>query len=368
VRVVDAATGEAVALDVRHSPGAILEGGALPWHTYPAAVLRRVARNFPHASRGADIAFASNLPAASGLSSSSALVVAIALGLLWVNELEADDAYRANIRTREDLAGYLATMENGAAFGTLGGETGVGTFGGSQDHVAILCCQGGMLSQYAFSPARFETAVALQRSLTFVVCASGVVAEKTGGARQAYNRASLSAQTVLAIWNRASGRTDATLAAACGTSDAATAGMHAAIDAAPAGRFPPALLHERLDQFVDESLHIVPAATAALRAGDLGGFGALVDRSQAGAERGLHNQVEETTTLVRIARDEGVVAASAFGAGFGGSVWALVEAVSAPAFASRWRRAYLVRFPGRVPELFSTGAGPSVISLTEAAA
>jgi len=49
-------------------------------------------------------------------------------------------------------------------------------------------------------------------------------------------------------------------------------------------------------------------------------IGVLIDRSQDGAERLLGNQVPETIALARLARDLGAVAASAFGAGFGGSV------------------------------------------------
>ena len=43
------------------------------WSNYPMTVARRVARNFPGAGRGADMAFLSDLPQAAGLSSSSAL-------------------------------------------------------------------------------------------------------------------------------------------------------------------------------------------------------------------------------------------------------------------------------------------------------
>ena len=79
---------------------------------------------------------------------------------------------------------------------------------------------------------------------------------------------------------------------------------------------------------------IVPGAADALAEGDLDRFGALVDRSQAGAEAALGNQVPETIHLQRSARRLGARAASAFGAGFGGSVWALVAATGAETFRS----------------------------------
>jgi len=58
--------------------------------------------------------------------------------------------------------------------------------------------------------------------------------------------------------------------------------------------------------------------------GDGAALGGLVDRSQELTTTHLRNQVPETIFLAKAAREEGAIAASAFGAGFGGSVWALV--------------------------------------------
>ena len=58
------------------------------------------------------------------------------------------------------------------------------------------------------------------------------------------------------------------------------------------------------------------------------------------AEAFLGNQVPETVTLQRSAREMGAVAASAFGAGFGGAVWALVPEAEADAFLTRWSEHY----------------------------
>jgi len=76
-------------------------------------------------------------------------------------------------------------------------------------------------------------------------------------------------------------------------------------------------------------------------------FGTLVDRSQRLAETGLGNQVRETIALVRSARGLGAAAASAFGAGFGGSVWALVASNEADEFLERWAIEYRREFPER---------------------
>src|SRR6058998_1344930 len=160
------------------------------WSHYPKTVARRLARNFPGPVRGADVAFISDLPPASGLSSSSALVVATFLVLDAFNAFSRSKAYLANIKTGEDLAGYLGTVENGQTFGTLAGSSGVGTFGGSEDHTAILCSVAGQLSQYAYCPVRLELRVAMPEGYAFAIAASGVVAEKTGAAAAKYNRLS----------------------------------------------------------------------------------------------------------------------------------------------------------------------------------
>ena len=124
------------------------------WRTYPATVARRVARNFPAPDglRGADIAFVSDLPRAAGVSSSTALIIAIFTVLAEINQLEEHPAYRENIPTLDALASYLGCVENGRTFGTLAGDSGVGTRGGAQDHTAILRSIPGHLVRYAYSP------------------------------------------------------------------------------------------------------------------------------------------------------------------------------------------------------------------------
>ncbi|MBN1590190.1 MAG: hypothetical protein JW888_11800, partial [Pirellulales bacterium] len=116
----------------------------------------------------------------------------------------------------------------------------------------------------------------------------------------------------------------------------------------------------RLEQFVTESTDIIPRAGDALAAGDLDAFGAEVDRSQRGVEQLLGNQVPETIFLAAAARRLGAAAASAFGAGFGGSVWALVEQSATDPFLANWKAAYLAEFPDRTSaRFFSTNAGPA---------
>ena len=96
VRVVDATSKETVDFTIgpalRRAPG--------HWGNYPMAVARRIARNFPGPLKGADIAFASDLPPAAGMSSSSALVVGFFTVLADVNQLEHRHEYIENVHSR----------------------------------------------------------------------------------------------------------------------------------------------------------------------------------------------------------------------------------------------------------------------------
>ena len=317
---------------------------ATGWGTYPAAVARRLARNFPGARTGADIAFFSDLPPASGLSSSSAFVVGVLLALAHINVLGETAAYRDTLTTREDMAAYAAAIESGADFRGFAGDLGVGTRGGSEDHTAILCGEPDRLLQYAFCPTRRERAVGLPRAFALVVGVSGVAAEKTGGARDDYNRAARAAQTILELWRASTGYDDASLADALARDDG-PALLRDVVAKAPEREFPRSALLDRLDHFIEESERIVPTAAELIARADWPALGDLVDRSQANAERWLGNQVRETIALARLARGLGAAAASAFGAGFGGSVWALVPTASASAFAESWADAYRRAFP-----------------------
>jgi galactokinase len=355
--VIDAATGETVVFRA----DAELTPQAGSWANYPMTVARRVARNFPGATRGADIVLVSDLPPAAGMSSSSALMVGVFLVLSEVNGLAARDEYWHNIGSPTDLAGYLGTVENGQTFGTLEGDRGVGTFGGSEDHTAILCATANHISQYAYCPVEFEKMVPLPPGHVFAIGSSGVAAEKTGAARAKYNTASRLVSTLLEIWRHNSNRDDPHLAAALSTSSDAAERLHAMVKATTTSESLRSALTARLDHFSLESGELIPEAGESLLRGNLRTFGRLVDRSQRAAEQLLGNQVPETVFLAASARQLGAAAASAFGAGFGGSVWALVETRKADDFLASWQSQYRAEFPERAPEstFFLTAAGPA---------
>lgn len=358
--VIDAVTGETIVFlaDAELEPQ---KGG---WANYPMTVARRVARNFPGAVRGADIALISDLPQAAGMSSSSALMIGVFLALAEVNRLEARDDYWHCVGSRTDLAGYLATIENGQSFGSLEGDHGVGTCGGSEDHTAILCAEPNSISQYAFCPVEFEKAITMPSGYLFAVAASGVAAEKTGAAGEKYNVVSRLASALVELWRRETGRDDAHLAAALGSSPDAVERLQAIIKVArwsDMNEFAPEALLRRLEHFMIESGEIIPEASDALACSDLRWFGRLVDRSQRAAEQLLGNQTPETSFLAASARRHGAAAASAFGAGFGGSVWAMVKATEVDEFLTGWADEYRDKFPERMElaTFFATGAGPA---------
>ncbi len=358
VRVTDAVRGETIQFamesELAPPPG--------HWSNYPLTVARRLVRNFPGATRGAQIAFASDLPPAAGMSSSSALMVAIWFALADANDIWSHERYLPELNEPLNLAGYLATIENGQSYGPLAGDRGVGTFGGSEDHTAILCARHGYVGQYAYCPVRFERRMPLPPDWTFAIASSGVTAEKTGAALDKYNHASRLAAVVAGLWRRETGGDEPHLAAVVRSQADAAQRLQAILAGAKHGEFRPSELLDRLEHFVTENEQVIPAAGAALANGDLETFGRWVDRSQHAAESLLDNQIPETVFLAAAARRYGAAAASAFGAGFGGSVWALVPADRVIEFQAQWQRSYVERFPQHEAQaaFFPTAAGPAL--------
>lgn len=135
------------------------------WENYLRAAAMAVAGKWG-LGHGIDATVNSNLPAAAGLSSSSALLVAFALALL-----------RANGWT----AGFDALMEI-----LPEGEHFVGTRGGGMDHAAVLASRAGHASLVSFRPVAVRH-VPIPGDWAFLVADSGVRAEKSSAARERYN-------------------------------------------------------------------------------------------------------------------------------------------------------------------------------------
>src|SRR5690606_24045828 len=149
------------------------------------------------------------------------------------------------------------------------------------------------------------------------------------------------------LWRQATGDSERTIGELLDADPLARQSLPRVLRDARHPRFTPDELLERVEQFAAESTEVIPAAAEALLREDLPEFARQVDRSQELAERLLHNQTAETIHLARAAREAGAVAASAFGAGFGGSVWAMLPEHLAQDFERRWRASYLASFPER---------------------
>lgn len=281
---------------------------------YAQAVERRLARDFGPLRAGVQLTVSSTLPMAAGLSSSSAWVLGLVSALAWANGLHDTERWKgAGLDGPLAFASYAAAIEGGSAWGPFPGDDGVGTQGGAQDHLAIVCAEAGCVQQMGYLPSRLEARERWPAEWALLIMHSGVVAEKTGAALDAFNR--------VAALGRAGGAA-------------------------------------RRAQFTRECEELVPAALAAIRDGDAAALGAAAHASQEGAERTLGNQIAETMTLVRLARECGAFAASAFGAGFGGAVWAAVSATEADTVLQQWQSAYLQRFPSRAVQVWAGVMAP----------
>jgi galactokinase len=311
--------------------------------TYIAAVARRLARDFGPLKQGVRVVSESTLPRSAGLSSSSAFVTMLTMAVADANALTERPEWQAHVTSRLALAEYCGAIETGGAFGPWAGERGVGTRGGAQDHVAILCNTAGRVGAYGYLPATLVGEATFPRRWALMVAVSGVRATKTGGAQADYNRAADLVHGLLAQWNRAMGREDRSLAAALESSPEASAQM----DRLASTSNDAPMLMARLAQFRREVAQVVPGALAAISAADGAALGRWAVESQQGAETALRNQVPETMFLARAAMAAGAHASSAFGAGFGGAVWAICEASELPRVRERWRASYVKAFPAR---------------------
>ena len=359
IHLLDARTGERVTLGAGNA-------AVTGWRHYPEVVLARLARNFPGARRGADIVFASNLPRASGMSSSSALVVGVATALADLWSLAQRTEWQQHIQDGSALATYHASIENGSPFGELEGDAGVGTQGGSEDHAAMHLSVPGGVSAFSFVPMHRLADARLPDNWRFVIASSGVTAEKTGAAGDAYNRLSEGADVLLRLWN-AHREPRPSLAGVLASDTAAVDGLRELIRMNDVPGWTRDLLERRLEHFRREDA-LVLEALHAFQVPDGPRLGRLSDASQRDADQLLGNQIPETVGLSGRARACGAFAASSFGAGFGGSVWALIERERAATFAAQWLAEFRLSYEARDAAAFIATPGPPVTWLTASVA
>jgi galactokinase len=264
------------------------------WGNYAKAAGQALVRRLGPL-RGFNGAVTSDLPAAAGLSSSAALVIACALATCAANGVSLEPL---------ELAELLAE-----------GERYVGTRGGGMDQAASLAGVEGCALHVRFVPLRVE-ALPLPPAWRFVVAHSGVRADKSGAAREAYNRRRAECEEAFR-------RVSAEPAAGEARNWVELVhGRSAEELVAAAGRVMEPRLFRRFRHVVTESER-VGRARAALLAGDGRVFGEAMDASHASLRDDFEVSCPELDRVVQVARSAGAIGARLTGAGFGGCAVAL---------------------------------------------
>lgn len=309
-------------------------GPAGDWGNYArAAVQALLARSGQRSLRGFRAVVGGDLPAGGGLSSSSALVVAMALACDRANGLGIPPA---------EMAELMAA-----------GEHYVGTQGGGMDQAICLLGRRGCALKIDFHPLIAEP-VPLPAGIRVIVADTLVKAEKSAGMRQSFNTRAAECRLAVALVNRAQGTSFRLLADLCRDyPDPAAvlrssirddpyslAGLAAGLGISetevrerylvqrdgshlpePQGGFRPLA---RALHVVEEARRVTGAARA-MRAGDAAGLGRLMDASHASGRDLYEVTCPELDALADIARRAGALGARWTGAGFGGCVVAIAR-------------------------------------------
>ncbi len=249
------------------------------WENYLRAAAQAIAGKWG-VMNGIDATIASDLPPAAGLSSSSALIVAMTLALLRANHRAA---------SFEELMEILPD-----------GEQFVGTRGGGMDHAASLASREGCASLIEFVPLAVHH-IPIPADWAFLVADSLQIAEKSGAVRERYNAVRTAGtealrQTGFASYAEAiQGRTEEELG-----------------DLAAAKHLSPAFLHVVTEAFR------VRHAVEAMHEDDSALFGRLLLASHASLRDRLEISCPALDRLVDAAMASGALGARLTGGGFGG--------------------------------------------------
>jgi galactokinase len=330
---------------------------------YTIQVAARLMRNLNEAGfpplENVKAAFLSDIPIGGGTSGSSAKVITDFLILTTTNSLIASDAFRQLITENGKKAGlrlnqqglddfllslsmYIAHYENGLDFGDLKGDRGVGTFGGSEDHTAILLGTQGRLLLCRYCPTELLSCVPVPEGQMVVNAYSGKPAEKTRDAMDKYNRLSGVAAEAVGTLNRILGTNHGFLRDFFPELPAYERAAAAEEKLRSSGLGPD--LVERAYQFFRER-DIIEKAVTSLEESRMEEYGRLINESHDLSRDCLKNIAPEVESLKQLANELGAYGATGFGGGFGGSCYALVDGKNVGSFVEDWRAAYLKRFP-----------------------
>lgn len=271
------------------------------WGNYVKAPADHLVRRFA-ISRGFDGLVTSDVPVASGLSSSSALVNAVGLALASVNEVGAEPLA---------LAALMAEAEQYT-----------GTRGGGMDQAISMAARGGHAARIDFGPLRMRH-VPIPSDWRFVVADTGVRAEKSGAVQRGYNMRRAECEQALEavadylerqgeVPRRPSSYPDLLRAV---RHDGALLAGEAALKGSLLKRF----------RHVITEAHRVSLAVDMLLSADMVGFGNLMDASHGSLRTDYNVSSAELDELVALAMEGGAAGARLTGAGFGGCIVALAS-------------------------------------------
>ncbi len=264
--------------------------------------------------KGMDALLSSSIPVAAGLSSSSALVIAVGKALLYANEMEAPVL---------ELAEEMAAAERYT-----------GTQGGGMDQAISLGALPGHASRIEFDPLSLHQCP-VPEGWNFVVGHTLVRAEKSGGAQLAYNRRREECDEgleemsgVLSPPGQEAGDPEADPEEENDTYSLTYKELLSEHPIEPLVT----LVEDRLRSPIRERVrHVltegtrVYAAEKAMREKDLLTFGLLMDASHESLRADYEVSSPELDRLVGLAREGGAAGARLTGAGFGGCIVALAD-------------------------------------------
>ena len=337
------------------------------WGNYAKAAVQKLTSEFGLDSpSGLEAVIGGDIPGGAGLSSSSALVVAMALAFAAVNNLEIEPSR---------LADLMAD-----------GEQYVGTRGGGMDQAACLLGEQDRALRMDFRPLRIQP-VPLPEGAEVIIANSLVVAEKSAEAKARYNLRSAECAMACALLGTHYGSEYPLLAHFHAAFEDPAAALEGVIEPRPmkpeeiAGRL--AMTMGEFDQhFLDlgkgESLKVpgtgfqpyararhvltetrrVEKAQQALTAGDIAEVGALMNASHASCRDDHEVSCSELEALTRAARESGAAGARLTGAGFGGCIVALARSEDVSSVLDGIRRRYYEDWAARErPELLEQMQG-----------
>jgi galactokinase len=295
------------------------------WGNYLKAPCQALERRFGPL-RGFDALLTSSLPVASGLSSSSALVIAVGRALLEVNDLKLPTLEFAEIMARA--------------------ERYTGTRGGGMDQAISVCAKQGHATRIEFDPLEMAYAP-VPKNWRFVVAHTLVRAEKSGPAKEAYNRRTRECADALSLIQEALLEKDPELETPLSYRGLLERACPEDLVELGESRLQGTLLR-RFRHVVTEGARVYDAEQA-LRRDDPLTFGLSMNASHESLRNDYEVSSPELDTLVGLALEAGAAGARLTGAGFGGCMVALTDSQRVQSVMEALREGYYQKREPNLP-------------------